>query len=512
MIALIAVAVLGVLAVGGVAVALLVAAGDDDGGGSTAVASVDAVRSATVQIVTEGSFVDPEVGEQLNAAGAGSGFLIDPSGIIVTNNHVVTGAASVKVLVGGETEPRSGRVLGVSECSDLAVVEIDGDGFPYLDWYTEAADPGLEVYAAGFPLGDPEFTLTKGIVSKAQAGGSTDWASVASVIEHDASINPGNSGGPLVTGDGRVVGVNYAGSTGTNQYFAIESGSARQVVDSLREGNDVEAIGVNGQAVYDAESGLSGIWVAAVESGSPAAAAGIQSADIITKLEGLALAVDGTMAGYCDVLRSHSAGDELSLQVLRFGTDELLTGSLNGAPLTVAQFLGSEIEAATGNPGGTATYSGAYSFVTDDSGTLEVEVPDAWVGFDGAPIEIDGRSYPSVSVAPDLAAYYSSYAVSGMSMAVFDDVPSGSEQVLLEQFAGPAARVCTPQAVEPYEDSLYSGVYQILASCEGTATATAVIAASPAGGSYTILVNIQMATDADFEALDRIIATFRVIE
>ncbi|MEI2690512.1 MAG: serine protease [Anaerolineae bacterium] len=71
---------------------------------------------------------------------------------------------------------------------------------------------GLDVYAAGFPLGDPEFTLTRGIVSKARADGETDWASVDSVLEHDASINPGNSGGPLITGDGKVIGVNYAGN------------------------------------------------------------------------------------------------------------------------------------------------------------------------------------------------------------------------------------------------------------------------------------------------------------
>ena len=73
-----------------------------------------------VQIVAEGSFIDPEFGLQLNAAGSGTGFIIDESGIAVTNNHVVTGAAFLQVYIQGDSQPRNARVLGVSECSDLA--------------------------------------------------------------------------------------------------------------------------------------------------------------------------------------------------------------------------------------------------------------------------------------------------------------------------------------------------------------------------------------------------------
>ncbi|HUM72250.1 MAG TPA: hypothetical protein PLK31_25790, partial [Chloroflexota bacterium] len=76
--------------------------------------ALDAVKSATIQIEAQGTFIDPEVGTQYNAAGRGSGFIIDPSGIAVTNNHVVTGAALLKVWVGGESTPRNARVLGAS--------------------------------------------------------------------------------------------------------------------------------------------------------------------------------------------------------------------------------------------------------------------------------------------------------------------------------------------------------------------------------------------------------------
>ncbi len=97
---------------------------------SLAVDSLQEVKSATVQIEGQGTFVDPEVGMQYNLAGSGSGFIVDESGIAVTNNHVVTGAALIRVYVGGESQPRNARILGVSECADLAVIDIEGDGFP----------------------------------------------------------------------------------------------------------------------------------------------------------------------------------------------------------------------------------------------------------------------------------------------------------------------------------------------------------------------------------------------
>ena len=119
---------------------------------SLAVTSLEDVQTAVVRIVAEGSFVAPDVGVQINVAGSGSGFIIDESGLAVTNNHVVTGAALLQVFVNGEAEPRNARILGVSECSDLAVIDLEGDGYPYLEWYDGALNVGLDVYTAGFPL------------------------------------------------------------------------------------------------------------------------------------------------------------------------------------------------------------------------------------------------------------------------------------------------------------------------------------------------------------------------
>jgi serine protease Do len=125
---------------------------------SSAVTSRSDVDEAVVQIVAEGTFIDPEYGLLANAAGSGSGFIIDPTGLAVTNNHVVTGAALLDVYLQGEDRPRNARILGVSECSDLAVIDIEenpGEQLPYLVWYEGPIETGLEVYTAGFPLGSP---------------------------------------------------------------------------------------------------------------------------------------------------------------------------------------------------------------------------------------------------------------------------------------------------------------------------------------------------------------------
>ena len=226
--------------------------------------------------------------------------------------------------------------MGVSECSDLAVIQLQGSDFPYLGWFDGNTAVGQEVYAAGFPLGDPEYTLTKGIVSKENTSGETSWASVDGVIEHDATINPGNSGGPLVAQDGRVVGVNFASSGATGQYFAIGRQAANLALDLLKTGTDYQSIGINPRAVSTEDGSITGVWVSSVESGSPADRAGIKAGDLITSLEGVLLAQDGTLSSYCDILRSRDAASTMAIKVIRWSTGEELEGQLNGRELASA--------------------------------------------------------------------------------------------------------------------------------------------------------------------------------
>ena len=98
----------------------------------------------------------------------------------------------------------------------------------------------------------------------------------------------------------------------------------------------MNSIGVNGNAVASEDGSISGIWVSSVKSGSPANKAGIQGGDIITTMEGLVLATDGSMSDYCDILRTRSDKDTLSIEVLRYSTQEYLTGQLNGTALVTS--------------------------------------------------------------------------------------------------------------------------------------------------------------------------------
>jgi serine protease Do len=478
---------------------------------SKAGSSLEAVKNATIQIEAQGSFIDPEVGLQLNVAGRGSGFIIDESGIAVTNNHVVTGAALLKVWVGGESEPRNAKILGVSECSDLAVIDIEGNGYPYLEWYDGAITPGLDVYAAGFPLGDPEFTLTRGIVSKERASGETSWASVDAVIEHDATINPGNSGGPLVTQDGKVVGINYASDPNFNQYFAIARDEALRVIERLRTGQDVDSIGVNGSAVNN-DKDFSGIWVASVKSGSPANNAGIKAGDVIVRLEGLVLAADGTMADYCDILRSHSPEDTLSMEVVRFATQEVLEGQLNGRELEQSFSFAQELEQEVGSGTDAVTYTN-YNTITDDSGAITMEVPQEWSDVTGSPWnwgEEDEVVGVSVVASTNIDDFYSTYSTPGVFFGASTVLAQRYDtSTLLDQisFSGD----CTSEGRFDYNDPLYTGLYDLYSNCGGAGSAVINLAAVPEDGSFIILLQVQAVSEADLDALDRILNSFQAV-
>lgn len=301
------------------------------------VSSLDDVGKATVFVLAQGSFWDPQSTAQVSGDWSGTAFIIDPSGLAVTNNHVVAGAAILEVYLEGEKEPRNAKVLGRSECSDLAVIDIEGEGFSYFQWYTGTLKAGLPIYAVGFPLGNSELDIEDGIVSKARANGDTRWSFVRQVIEHSAATNPGNSGGPIVTADGGVVAVHFAGLDKVRQYFAIARDEALPVIRQLLRGKDVDSIGINPLADILELGGqkFGGIWAQAVQSGSPADDAGIKPGDLLLEMEGKLLAENGTMREFCSIIRSRRPTDKMAVKVLRPSTGELLEGQINGRPLKV---------------------------------------------------------------------------------------------------------------------------------------------------------------------------------
>lgn len=338
------------------------------------VTSLDDAEKATVRIVIEGSFESPGFG-QLTESFGGSGFIIDPSGIAVTNNHVVTGAARIKVFFSGNDKAYNARVLGRSECSDLAVIDIDGDGYSFLNWSQADVSLGLKVFSLGYPLGDPEFTRHEGGISKRKQSIDTNWASVENAIEHDAIINPGNSGGPLVNEKGEVVGVNYASSKAYDMYYAISAKEALPLLDTLRQNKSVTSIGINGEAFVTEDGKLNGIWVYSVASGSPADKTGIKPGDIIVELEGIPVGREGTMLEYCDVLRAHGSEDVLKVKVLRYKTGEILEGQINGRELATTGSGGASGSTTSGgntSSGGSTSTTASGDFYSEEfDGSLD---------------------------------------------------------------------------------------------------------------------------------------------
>jgi serine protease Do len=487
----------------------------DTPSGGEAVGSLDGVQSATIQIEAQGTFVDPEVGVVSNAAGRGSGFIIDPSGIAVTNNHVVAGSALLRVFIGGDDEAKNATILGVSECSDLAVIDIEGDGYPYLEWFDGDIDTGLEIFAAGFPLGDPEYTLLEGIVAKARADGETRWASDDYVIEHTADTNPGNSGGPIITGDGQVVGVHYAGQASTRQAWAISRDEAVPVIEQLQRGNDVDSIGVNGEVVMSEDGSLYGVWVSAVTSGSPADEVGVKGGDIITSLEGLYVGSDGTMSDYCDVLRSHDPSDTLGIEVLRYSSGEVLAGQLNGRPLETSLTFSTELGEGDSAPTEQGQAYSEYVSVTDDLGAIQMEVPSTWVEVDGAPYEgINGAAFASIWAAPNIQEFNESWGTPGVKFNVTGEKEKvgGHVQMLEAYRSTPFLANCTLDDRYEYNDGVYRGFFDYYEQCGGTSDYL-ILAAVPIQdvGDILVFVEIQIVSQADLDAADRILQTFNIV-
>ena len=226
----------------------------------------------------------------------GSGFIVDPDGLVVTNHHVIENADSIEVVLhNGIRIPAT--VKGTDERTDLALLEIESDSpLPYAKFGdSDAAKVGDWVVAIGNPFGFGG-TTTSGIISA--RGRDIQQGSLLDFIQIDASINRGNSGGPLFNIRGEVIGVNNAiySPTGGNVGigFAIPSSTAREIIDQLKSSGIVERgfLGVLVQSLDEelAESfGLEateGALVAQVNPDSPAERAGIRVGDIIVKFDG----------------------------------------------------------------------------------------------------------------------------------------------------------------------------------------------------------------------------------
>jgi 2-alkenal reductase len=291
-------------------------------------------------------------GGELVPAGAGTGFIINEEGHIVTNWHVVTGGEEFQVVF-ADGETREAELVGSDQISDLAVVKVDGD-VPGTVGFGDSSllQPGQPVLAIGSPLGAFTNTVTDGIVSGIgrDIAPSEDPCAhpYTNLIQHDAPINVGNSGGPLLNLDGEVVGVNTLGIPEANNqpvqglFFAIPSNTVKKITDQIiaEGGVTYPYVGVTTCPVTPdvaAQLGLSvdyGVYVIEVGPDTPAEDAGIEVDDIILELNGQRIDQE---TPFIEALFEYSPGDTVELKIQRGDDEETVSVTLGERPAPDAE-------------------------------------------------------------------------------------------------------------------------------------------------------------------------------
>ena len=272
--------------------------------------------------------------QEVPTRGQGSGFIVSSDGIILTNAHVVKDAREVTVKLTDRREFRA-KVLGSDPKTDIAVLRIDAKNLPVVVLgKTSELRVGEWVLAIGSPFGF-ENTVTAGVVSA--KGRSLPDDSAVPFIQTDVPINPGNSGGPLFNTRGEVVGINsqiYSRSGGYQGVsFAIPIDIATKIRDQIVATGKVEhaRLGVAVQEVNQTFADSfkldkpEGALVSTVEKGSPADKAGLQSGDVIRKVNGQAIVSSGDLPA---IIGLASPGDSVKLDIWRQGAQKELTARL----------------------------------------------------------------------------------------------------------------------------------------------------------------------------------------
>jgi len=300
-------------------------------------------------------FSGPQIQTIPEQRASGSGVLISDDGYIVTNNHVIEDADEITITT-TDRKTYKGVVVGADPNTDLAVLKIQGNNFPYLIYgNSDEARLGQWVLAIGYPL-TLDVTVTAGIISaKARSLGlNRGDHPIESFIQTDAAVNPGNSGGALINTDGQLIGINSAIASPTGSYagysYAIPVNIVKKIVNDLIKFGAVQRayIGVEyprdnatdeekkAQGIIDGQ----GVFVTSVLDGSAAKIAGLQKGDFITKLNGVSV---NSGAELQEQIAGYKPGDKVSLTYVRNGkettTDIILKNNAGNTNVVKAQTL-----------------------------------------------------------------------------------------------------------------------------------------------------------------------------
>lgn len=264
---------------------------------------------------------------------SGSGVIFSADGHIITNNHVVEGARQLEVIF-PDGQSVVADLIGTDPFADVAVIKIDSPVPAYAELgNSDALSPGETVIAIGSPLGDFRNTVTVGVVSALGRTMQSDTGyQMEDLIQTDAAINHGNSGGPLVNLAGQVVGINtlvvrgngFASDQAEGLGFAVSVNVVKAVSDQLIAFGHVARpyLGITWDAVTPGIAQANnlpvqwGVYVRSVSEGSPAASAGLQAGDILTKIGGIPLDDEHP---FINTLWKYGVGEQVLVEVLRDG-------------------------------------------------------------------------------------------------------------------------------------------------------------------------------------------------
>lgn len=335
---------------------------------TTKVASNNLPRSSPFGDLFEDFF--GERSRSFPQTGSGSGAIISEDGYIVTNNHVISGATELTVTLANKRS-FTAKVIGADPSSDLAVIKIDANNLPFLLYgNSDEAEVGQWVLAVGYPL-MLEATVTAGIISA--KGRTLDINSrqsntpVESFIQTDAAVNPGNSGGPLITTDGKLIGINSAIASPTGSYagysFTIPVNIVKKIVDDIIKYGTVQRayLGIqypreNISDELKKEYGIKdgeGVYVLDVPEDGAAKAAGIQKGDVITKVNNVTVKSGADMVGQ---IATYRPGDKISISFKRDGKEHTKNitlrnslGTVDIVKVNILDKLGAQFETLSAN-------------------------------------------------------------------------------------------------------------------------------------------------------------------
>lgn len=275
--------------------------------------------------------------------GSGSGVIIRPDGYIVTNNHVVSGATKVQVTL-NNNKTYEATVIGTDEATDVALIKIDAEGLPYVEFAdSDALRLGEWVIAIGSPY-NLRSTITAGIVSaKGRSMAQSGEFKIESFIQTDAAVNPGNSGGALVNKAGKLVGINTMIYSQTGSYsgysFAVPSNIVRKIVDDLIDFGSVKraVLGVTMSAITEETakdlklSSMEGVYINEVSAGSAADKGGVKKGDVLVAIDGNKLTGASSVQ---EKVNGYRPGDTATLTIIRNGEKKELNVTFQGTAAT----------------------------------------------------------------------------------------------------------------------------------------------------------------------------------